>query len=702
MSQPSSLSLRRAPGEPGIPPRWASGSKDAVGTSRSDTSLVWFTVSRGILTEIFFPRIDSPCTRDARFIVTGPDGFYSDEQNDADHVVEWLEHGVPAFRIATTCKRGRYRIDKTIVTDDRLNAVVLRIQFSFTDPAGQRAYFYINPHLAGEGASNTAWLEEFKGKATLLAQRGDIALAVASSVPFVATSAGFVGKSDGIDELKQDDRLTNLYQIAERGNVALIGEIDLQRGQEIRFAIGIGLGAGEAAHHAWGALQHNFENTVQVYVERWQEWQNSLHKLDSNERVGRDLYRSSVATLQSHANKATPGAVASLAVPWGEHRGDEDRLEGAYHMVWPRDLVNHGSGLLAAGAFSQVRQLLDYLATTQEEDGHWPQNMWVSGVPFWDGIQMDQSAQPILLLDLAMREECLGQGDGDKYWPTVRRAAEFIVKVGPATPLDRWEEEAGYNAYTLSTMIAALRVAVRWAQRNGDSANAKTFEQTAFDWNSRIEGWLYVRETSLAKRLGIDGYYARILPPDQLEPPSPKKSHATLKDNREGKDGTPVAEVVCVDALALVRYGLRSPDDARVRNTVRAIDALLKWETDRGPIWRRYNGDRFGEHENGEPFRKHDKGVGRAWPLLIGERAHYELACGNVAHATQLEQQMANYASPTEMFPEQVWDAPDIPQKDLFRGQPTGSAMPLLWAHGEYVKLRRSLRDGRVFDKPSA
>jgi glucoamylase len=328
--------------------------------------------------------------------------------------------------------------------------------------------------------------------------------------------------------------------------------------------------------------------------------------------------------------------------------------------------------------------------------------MWVSGVPFWDGIQMDQSAQPILLLDLAMREECLGSGDADKYWPTVRRAAEFIVKVGPATPLDRWEEEAGYNTYSLSTMIAALRVSARWAQRNGDPVGAKIFEQTACDWNSRIEGWLYVRDTSLAKRLGLDGYYARILAPDQIEPSSPERPSATLKDNREGKDGIPLAEVVCVDALALVRYGLRSPDDARVRNTVRAIDVLLKCETDRGPIWRRYNGDRFGEHENGDPFRKHNKGVGRAWPLLIGERAHYELACGNVAEAMHLEQQMASYASPTGMFPEHVWDAPDMPQKDLFRGQPTGSAMPLLWAHGEYVKLRRSLRDGRVFDKPSA
>jgi glucoamylase len=47
-----------------------------------------------------------------------------------------------------------------------------------------------------------------------------------------------------------------------------------------------------------------------------------------------------------------------------------------------------------------------------------------------------------------------------------------------------------------------------------------------------------------------------------------------------------------------------------------------------------------------------------------------------------------------------VWDAPDIAQRELLFGHPSGSARPLVWAHAEYLKLRRSLRDGKIFDQP--
>jgi glucoamylase len=34
----------------------------------------------------------------------------------------------------------------------------------------------------------------------------------------------------------------------------------------------------------------------------------------------------------------------------------------------------------------------------------------------------------------------------------------------------------------------------------------------------------------------------------------------------------------------------------------------------------------------------------------------------------------------------------------MYLGKPTEAAMPLMWAHAEYVKLLRSARDGKVFD----
>jgi glucoamylase len=156
--------------------------------------------------------------------------------------------------------------------------------------------------------------------------------------------------------------------------------------------------------------------------------------------------------------------------------------------------------------------------------------------------------------------------------------------------------------------------------------------------------------------------------------------------------------MISPDALALVRFGLRAADDPRIVNTVKVIDTLLKMETPYGPAWHRYRGDAYGEYGDGAPYD--GKGIGRAWPLLTGERAHYELAAGRHEMAEKLLHTLEGFANEGGMIPEQIWDGPDIPERELFYGRPSGSAMPLVWAHAEYVKLCRSLQEGRVFDKP--
>jgi glucoamylase len=156
--------------------------------------------------------------------------------------------------------------------------------------------------------------------------------------------------------------------------------------------------------------------------------------------------------------------------------------------------------------------------------------------------------------------------------------------------------------------------------------------------------------------------------------------------------------MVSPDALAFVRFGLRAADDPRIVNTVKIVDATLKVETPRGPAWHRYQGDGYGEHADGAPFD--GTGIGRAWPLLSGERAHYELAAGRPDVAGRLAQTMEAFAGENGLLAEQIWDSADIPGRELFIGHPSGSAMPLVWAHAEYVKLCRSLRDGEIFDRP--
>jgi glucoamylase len=156
--------------------------------------------------------------------------------------------------------------------------------------------------------------------------------------------------------------------------------------------------------------------------------------------------------------------------------------------------------------------------------------------------------------------------------------------------------------------------------------------------------------------------------------------------------------MVSLDALAFVRFGLRAPDDPRILSTVKVIDATLKVETPRGPVWRRYQGDGYGEHADGRPYD--GNGVGRGWPLLTGERAHYELAAGRLDVAEHLAQAMEAIAGDPGLLPEQVWDSEDIPERELYIGHPSGAAMPLVWAHAEYLKLCRTLFDGRIFDQP--
>jgi glucoamylase len=128
------------------------------------------------------------------------------------------------------------------------------------------------------------------------------------------------------------------------------------------------------------------------------------------------------------------------------------------------------------------------------------------------------------------------------------------------------------------------------------------------------------------------------------------------------------------------------------------IDELLKVETPYGDCWHRYNDDGYGEHDDGSPFD--GTGTGRAWPLLTGERAHYELARGNKERAEKLLEDMGNFSNEGGMIPEQIWDSEEIPEKELFPGRPSGSAMPLVWAHSEYMKLCRSVHDEDVFDMP--
>lgn len=689
-----------APGWPGIEPRWTSSAKSAVGTAMGEGSRVWFTASHGILNEIYYPEVDTACLRDAGFIVTA-EGFLSEEKRHCTHAVEWLAAGVPAFRMQNDCNAGRYLIEKRICTSSEYDVVLQHVRF--TPRVGTLADYtltlLLSPHLNNHGAGNTGWIGQHKGEGLLFARRDGYALAVASTTEWVRRTAGYAGPNDAWHDLQATGRLTRIHDRAENGNIALAGEIDLQAcGGEFVIAIGFGGDPNTAAFHARAALTEPYEVVERRYASPWRAWQERLVALDEPAgTTAPHVYRPSTAVMRSHLSmNCDGGAIASLSVPWGSSKGDGDL--GGYHLVWPRDMVETAGGLLAAGAHDDMKGMLRFLAVTQEHDGRWPQNMWLNGTAFWTGVQLDETAFPILLVDLALREGALGPDEAEAWRDMVHRAAVYVAMQGPVTEQDRWEEDAGYSPFTLAVGIAALLAAADLVDRSGDPDLGAWLRDTADDWNASIEQWTYVAGTPLAKRCGVRGYYVRIGSREAAAAAAPPRGFIEVK-NRGGKLARmPAAELVCVDALALVRFGLRAANDPRMTDTVRVIDALLRTDTRNGPTWRRYNEDGYGEHEDGSPFD--GSGIGRGWPLLAGERAHYELAAGRVAEAERLADAMRRQSGPGGFLPEQVWDAADIPEFELYNGCPAGSAMPLVWAHAEYVKLLRSLRDGRTFDCP--
>jgi glucoamylase len=506
-------------------------------------------------------------------------------------------------------------------------------------------------------------------------------------------SCGYVGISDGWQDISVNKRMTWFYEGASEGNIGLTGEVLMPDDGTFNLALGFGPDTESAAQQALSSLIQPFDDTLKQYVQGWQEYQSQCVDLKDG-RGGINYYRVSTALLKSCESKDIPGGlIASPSIPWGFSKNDNDL--GGYHLVWTRDQVEGAGGLLAAGDVGGAYQILVYLLSTQEADGHWPQNMWMDGTGYWSGIQMDETAFPILLAHSLRRSDAL---NGLKVWPAIRRAAAYIVLNGPVTSEDRWEEDGGFSPFTLAVEVAALLAAADFADDAAEPAIAEYLRQTADVWNSNIERWTYVTGTELAKRCGVEGYYVRIAPADTADAGSPCFGFVPIKNRPPEQCAAPAAEVVSPDALALVRFGLRAADDPRIRNTIVVVDTILKTETATGPVWHRYNNDGYGEHEDGSPFD--GIGVGRGWPLLAGERAHYELARGNRRGAEELLRVIEAQTSDGGFIPEQVWDGPDIPERELFNGHPSGSAMPLMWAHAEYVKLLRSLNDGQVFDLP--
>jgi len=678
--------MAAAPGAPGLAPTWSSSNKEVVGCALGLARL-WFTIGGGVVNEVYYPRVDLPQTRDLGFIVGDGHGFWVEVKRLWQHTLQLAGPGVPAVRIVHRHQRFELTLRVTPCED----CDVLLIEVGLSGDAALKPYVLLAPHLGGTGLNNRAQVACYSGRRLLWAEQGPYGLALAAATPeqhdaFGRASAGCVGSSDGWQDFARNGALTWDYDSAGPGNVALAGELPRQA----VLALGFGSSQESAATLAISSLSEPFANSWDRQVNAWSDWhtRRGAQALAANlPPACVELARVSTMVLRTHQDKTYPGAlVASLSVPWGNTH--EER--GGYHLVWPRDLVESAGALLAVGAAREARNTLRYLLATQHADGHWNQNQWLGGKPYWQGLQLDETAFPVLLaVGLAER----GALEGTEVTDMIRRALGFLVRYGPVSDQDRWEEDAGVNTFTLAVCISALVAGAASFPADGREL-ALAF---ADYWNTQLEEWTAVRDTRLARRYGVPGYYLRIAPPQVLTDERGACAVVPIK-NRQSDPNLPAAAQVAVDFLQLVRFGLRRADDPLIVATVKVADALLKVDTPSGPSWYRYNEDGYGEHEDGSPYD--GTGHGRPWPLLTGERGHYELCLGHDPLPYLLA--MTRMASMGGMLPEQIWDAAPIATHGLEPGRPTGAAMPLVWTHAEYLKLVASRALGRPFDRPTS
>jgi glucoamylase len=683
---------RSAPGGPGIEPRWTRGAKAAIGTAYSTSSRLWYTLDAGCITEIYYPTIDTPQIRDFQFLFTDGETFFHDERRDFHcEEINCISEAALGFEVTNYEKQGRYRLYRTILGDPHQTCLLVhtRLDASPEIMAKMRMFVLCAPHLEIGGWHNNGRVLRAHGQRFLAAYKGNTWLVIGATVPFTEMSCGYVGVNDGWQDLSHNYRLDWQYDSALDGNIALTGGLDLSRSSEFT----VGLAFGTSQHDALSTLAQSlsipFEKTREAFINQWQRTSKRFVLAAGSDRPR--LFERSVNLLLAHEDKTYPGAlIASLSIPWGDEKGDWDL--GGYHLVWTRDLVKSVSALLAAGDFATPLRSLIYLAVSQREDGGFYQNFWIDGRPYWQGIQLDEVAFPVLLAWHLWKHGALGNFDP---YQMVHRACSFLIREGPVTAQERWEEASGYSPSTLAVHIAALICAAEFLADHGDYETAEFVRDYADFLEAHIEYWTVTTRSTLIE--GINRHYIRINPAHAPDCTDEDPNCGTLVLNNQPPDAQyefPAKDIVDAGFLELVRYGIRSAHDPIIEDSLRVVDALLKIDTPYGPCWRRYNHDGYGQQEDGGSYT--GWGKGRAWPLLTGERGHYEIAAGR--DPGPYLRAMESFSQGIGLIPEQIWDEADMPSRHFRFGRATDAAVPLLWAHSEYVKLHRSAADGKIFD----
>ncbi len=710
-----------APGGPGKDAQWATAAKQGVGTSATTESKVWFTLAQGVLTEVYYPDVTVANVHLLQFIVVNPKTKKVEtEQDDAIHQIRVTRPDSLTFQQINTAKSGEWKITKTYVTDPETDSVLIDVKF---EPKNKslRLYVYYDPSLGNSGMGDIGSILSVSDIRESGFDASDESTKIEStllfSVPISEQQVEFAD-SDAAQHILRTSE-PGKKEWAGPGNVVLSARIE----QPASFTVVLTFDPqpGGVPGEALNSIQKGFSKIRAEYEKGWADYVKTLPRVDAKYQA---QFNMAAMQLKAHEDKANPGAnIASMSVPWGGGANANEPNIGGYHLVWSRDLYQVFTAFMAIGDTAAANRALDFLFKVQQKpDGSFPQNSWLDGRPFWGSLQMDEVAYPLI-----MAYE-LKRFDKATWENHVKKAADFIVKNGPSTPQERWEEEAGYSPSTIAAEIAGLVCAAEIARRNGDTASAELYLKTADEWEANIEKWT-VTKTGPHSR---EPYYIRIAQ-------NGKPDAGDKIELNNGAGTFDEREIVDAGFLELVRLGIRRPDDPIIINSLNVIDKVIKVETPNGPAFYRYNNDGYGEMDDGRRWNWDGKytGKGRLWVLLSGERAQYELALHRrylqsyskrnmrpldkrarpqptakpsitylLMAQSRLDHMLA-FANEGLMIPEQVWDKKETPKNidkqfipELKFGEGTGSATPLAWSMAQFIRLATNLKAGRNLDTP--
>lgn len=735
-----------APGAPGASPVWGPSQKSFLGTSTSSASRVYFTGYRGIVSEVFYPVVDTVNTVDLQFLVGDTARTFVDEEKLQAYSVIPPNSRSMRWQATTYHNGHNWRLRKVVFTDPERSALVMRTTFEALNgkTVGDfNLYLLHNPSMDNSGAGDNSRNVSYAGRTMLVASQNQRASALAVSQPWKTqggvsmTSHGFVGVSDGWTDLLgggADKTMSWSYDSAYGGNVAQMGWLDLAAASgatSVSFDVVLGFGASEteAAATTAATLGSDLAAMQTAYDAGWQGYTATL---DNQGGSADNQYYMAAMALKTIQDKSNGAMIAGLGTPWGDSNGDGNN--GGYHLVWPRDLFKFANALLTAGDVATARDVTLYLFNTLRQGsdcgvaeynaagcpqgysrvGRFPQNAWVSGWQYWQGTQMDQQGMPIVLAWRTYQKgDASVKSTINALWPKIKTTADYLANTGPWTQQERWEEQAGYSPSTIAAEIAGLNAAAQFARLNGDTASAARYLAAADSWQQKVSAWTFTRSGPF----GDGRYFVRINPstpsgagsgPQRYDPLYGPDAAINVQD-KNGGGARDQRRVIDGGFLELVRLGVKRANDPDIVDTLAEYDAVLKQTVaGKGDAWFRYNYDGYGEHNDGRNFD--GSGRGRLWPIFTAERGMYQIA------ATGLGSSGSAYLGTVKAFadgqgfiPEQVWNNSALVGGDwdttlpagYTAGRPTKSMGPLNWAMGEYISLLASIQAGRVVDIPS-